>query len=311
MPKRGASDDDRVKSGVVAQDGGEWAPEREECDLQGLVLELRRELAAQRSALESAQEQGRKTAVALDQTHSELRLVSAALMTMQEKERQRIASELHDSIGQALNALSFGIGTTTEMVRGVQIEQSIEMLHGLAGQVKDTVEEVRRIAMDLRPAILDDLGIVGTLSWFFREFRKIYPHMTLKTEVGIEEQDVPVALRTPIYRVVQEAINNIIKHANAGEIHVVLGRRPPHIHLEINDNGDGFSAELETPHPGVARTGMGLTGMRSRVEFSGGYFHLESTPGRGATVRACWPLHSGAGDCQCGDAKRNGKAGRH
>jgi signal transduction histidine kinase len=282
------------ESGSSASAAGGHDPRTGE-DLSALVLSLQQELRAQRSALEASQTLARQTELALDQAQSELRLVSAALMTAQEMERKRIASELHDSIGQSLNALSFGLGIVMDVTRDSDAIYITELLEKLSQQIKDTVEEVRRIAMDLRPAILDDLGIVGTLSWFFREFRTIHPRVALRTEIDVAEGDVPVTLRTPIYRVVQEALNNVLKHASASEIRIVLSRRPPSIVLEIQDNGRGFAVAGDSLHAGSFRAGMGLTGMRDRVEFSGGDFALHSAPGAGTHLRACWPLYFAEG----------------
>jgi signal transduction histidine kinase len=272
-------------------------------DLQAVIRDLQEDLRLQRMALEASQALTQQTEVALGHAQSELRLVSAALMTAQEMERKRIASELHDSIGQALNALSFAVGVATDLSSGGDAAGATDMLQRVATQIKDTVEEVRRIAMDLRPAILDDLGIVGTLSWFFREFRAIYPNIDLRTEVDVEESDVAVSLRTPIYRVIQEALNNILKHASASEIRVVLARRPPRMVLEIKDNGRGFAVGEDHLHARTQGAGMGLTGMRDRVEFSGGDFSLGSMPGHGTLVRACWPI-GGANNGNAGTRTR-------
>jgi signal transduction histidine kinase len=255
-------------------------------ELYTLVRGLQRQLHLQRSALDAVHSQAR-------QTETKLRQVSAALMTSQEMERKRIASELHDSVGAALTSLSFGVGGAIDAMRNGDAADAAARLHKLRQQVKDTLEEVRRIAMDLRPAILDDLGIVGTLSWFFREFRVIYPKVMLHSAVTVLESDVALTLRTPIYRVVQEALNNIVKHAGASEVHVLLARRESHIALEVRDNGAGFQADVVGAQSSSFQSGMGLTGMRDRVEFSGGDFSMLSSPGNGTQVCARWPVAVG------------------
>jgi signal transduction histidine kinase len=274
-------------------------PEHGSGELYTLVRGLQRQLHLQRTALDAVHSQAR-------QTEMKLRQVSAALMTSQEMERKRIASELHDSVGAALTSLSFGVSGAIEAVRSGDSADAAARLQKLRQHVKDTLEEVRRIAMDLRPAILDDLGIVGTLSWFFREFRAIYPKIALRPAVGVLEDDVAVTLRTPIYRVVQEALNNIVKHAGASEVQVVLARRGSSIVLEINDNGRGFAAGVLGAQPSSFQSGMGLTGMRDRVEFSGGDFAMTSTPGQGTRVSACWPVSSNEGAAGSSDAKHKG-----
>lgn len=223
---------------------------------------------------------------------SELKLANAALVTSQEMDRKRMASELHDSIGQSLNAISFGIGVVLDQLHKGESEPATALLETLRTQVRQLLDEVRRIALDLRPAMLDDLGIVGTLSWFFRQFRTVYPGVKLVTVIETNEDQVPETLRTPIYRVIQEASSNVLKHSGATEFHVAL-RHPPHrIELTVRDNGRGFLVQRDAPPKGGGQSGIGLVGMRNRVEFSGGEFCLQSAPGNGTEIRATWTTHA-------------------
>jgi signal transduction histidine kinase len=224
----------------------------------------------------------------LDST-SELRLLSASLMTMQEIERKRIASDLHDSIGQSLSALSCGIAAALESSRKGHSESTASMLEKLAFQCKEAILEVQRIAMDLRPAMLDDLGLSATLSWFFREFQYLHPKLKLDVDVDIEESAVGPALRTNIFRIIQEALSNIDKHAYASEARVRLCRFDREIHLEVIDNGIGFdrARKGQSSRPS---SGMGLKSMRERAEYSGGLFCLISLPDKGSRVFITWPL---------------------
>lgn len=224
-----------------------------------------------------------QTVAALRLAESELRLVSAALLSAQEMERKRIASELHDSIGQALDALAFGVGIALNMVRSEDLRQAEEMLQRLSDQAKQAVGEVRRIAMDLRPATLDDLGIVGTLSWFLCEFRSVHPDLEVNVDIDVSEDDVSPSLVTAIYRVVQEACSNVVRHAGASEVRVALNRFRDSLELRIEDNGRGIE--------GSERQGMGLRSMRDRVQFSGGSFRLESEVGKGTSIVATWRAH--------------------
>ncbi len=267
-------------------------------EVNNIVRGLQLQLHLQRSALDAVHSQAR-------QTETKLRQVSAALMTSQEMERKRIASELHDSVGAALTSLTYGVGGAIDALRKGDSEDTSARLQKIRQQVKDTLEEVRRIAMDLRPAILDDLGIVGTLSWFSREFRAIHPKVTLRSDVAIVEGDVAVTLRTPIYRVVQEALNNIVKHSGASEVHLALARHGGCIVLEINDNGRGFQAPVVGVQSSSILSGMGLTGMRDRVEFSGGELAMLSSPGNGTRISACWPVSAGDEDMGEVHARQN------
>lgn len=223
---------------------------------------------------------------------SELKLANAALVTSQEMDRKRMASELHDSIGQSLNAISFGIGVALEQLHRSESEQAIAMMESLRAQVRQLLDEVRRIALDLRPAMLDDLGVIGTLSWFFRQFRAVYPGVKLVTVIEVNQDQVPESLRTPIYRVIQEASSNAIKHSGASEFHVALRHGPRQIELVVRDNGRGFAVRSDPKTTTTRRSGIGLAGMRNRVEFSGGEFFLESGPGVGAQIRAVWAIEA-------------------
>jgi signal transduction histidine kinase len=258
--------------------------------LRESIDDLNGELKKRTVAQEQSNAQFLRADAALRRTESELRLLAAALMTMQETERKRIATDLHDSIGQSLSALRFGISVALDGVRSGHVDMASEMLGKLSEQVRLAIGEVRRIAMDLRPATLDDLGIVGTLSWFFREFRTIHPNLTLLTNVTLDEIDVAPALRTTIFRVVQEAVNNVVKHAKAKELRVDLGREGAEISLIVEDDGHGF--DVADPHSNTTGSGMGLNGMRDRVEYSGGTFQCDSEPNRGTTIVAKWPLRS-------------------
>jgi signal transduction histidine kinase len=226
---------------------------------------------------------------------SELRLAAAALVTSQEMERKRMASELHDSIGQELNALSFGIRLAVDQLRKGAVGDVGATLDSLRGQVCGAIEEARRIALNLRPAMLDDLGVIGTLSWFFRQVRALHPRLELRVELDAEEHEVPDTLRTPIYRVVQEAISNIVKHSGATEITVALQASPRMIELGIKDNGGGFTVPPDFSVLGTAHASCGLSGMSNRVEFSGGKFTLTSKRNKGTSIKAVWPLRPDVG----------------
>jgi signal transduction histidine kinase len=286
MPKDGA---DGGSGAAIVRLQDTSVQKRTERWLRDSVDELNLELKKRTAALEQMSDLHQRANSSLLRAQSELRLLSAALMTMQEIERKRIATELHDSIGQSLSALGFGVGVALDAARGGDTRLACDMLEKLAPQVKETIAEVRRIAMDLCPATLDDLGIVGTLSWFFREFRAIHPGLSLLTEVDVDEKDVATALRTTVFRVVQEALNNIVKHARATEVHIRLWRGDSDILLEVSDNGRGFNV-AEMSRISGSPSGMGLKGMRDRVEFSGGRFRLESEPGHGTKISASWPL---------------------
>jgi signal transduction histidine kinase len=159
---------------------------------------------------------------------------------------------------------------------GVSIENIISL-------TQTGIEESRRIQMDLRPSILDDLGILATIGWFTREFQKVYSHISVEKHFSVEENEIPDSLRTVLFRVIQEAMNNIAKHTKADLVRLSLGKTTNKIKLSIEDNGPGFNLNN-------IRKGLGLTSMRERTELSGGTFEVESVVGKGTTIRASWPV---------------------
>lgn len=218
----------------------------------------------------------------------EARRLTAELLTAHESERKRVADELHDSIGQQISNLRFGIGCVLAMLREGNATGAAEMLNSLDGHAKLAIDEVRRIAMDLRPAMLDDLGLVRTLSWFFRELRRVHPELAIDTEIAIDEEDVTDRQSIAIYRVVQEGCSNAIRHSGTRAIRVTLARIDGVLHLRIEDKGDGFVWADDGHTNGCG--GQGLRSMRDRVETTGGIFSLFSKVGAGTSIVANWPL---------------------
>ncbi|MBW2342248.1 MAG: ATP-binding protein, partial [Deltaproteobacteria bacterium] len=225
---------------------------------------------------------------ALKRSEDQLRFLSAQLLNAQEKERRRIAQELHDGIGQILSAIKFGVEDALHrMGEGVTVPGG-KTLEAIIPVVQNGVEEVRRICMDLHPSILDDLGILSTISWFCREFQSIYSGIRIEQQIDIHEHDVPNVLKIVIYRVLQEALNNIAKHSEADLVHLTLKKTGDTMELAIKDNGRGFDLE-DTSARETSRRGLGLASMKERAEYSGGSFSVESLSGTGTTVRASWP----------------------
>lgn len=223
-----------------------------------------------------------------EEKHAEeaLRFLSSRLLTSQEEERQRIARELHDSIGSSLSAIKFGLEDLRKHLReGTADPECLEVLIGIT---QATIDESRRIMTDLRPSALDDLGIVATIEWFCRQFQKIYTPIVVIQDIRLEEEDVPEALKIVLFRVMQEAFHNIAKHGEAQRVSLTLGRAGGKIELHIEDDGRGFDPEAVASARN-AGSGFGLTGMKERTELSGGSFSIHSRIGKGTTVRASWP----------------------
>lgn len=218
------------------------------------------------------------------ESKSKLKEISSRLIDAQETQRKRIASELHDSIGQSLGAVKFKL----EGALGGALSYEMQnLIKGVAVHIKSIIGEVRRIAMDLRPSMLDDLGVLQTLNWFFRGFEGTYTRITVNRAIEVEEEDIDAEKKIAIYRIVQEAMNNVAKHANATRVDFELNKQSGNIRLCIRDNGCGYNRQEINDSAG--RRGFGLNSMLERSESIGGRFEVGSIPGEGTSVQVIWP----------------------
>jgi signal transduction histidine kinase len=242
-------------------------------EIQSVGRDITREKLAEKALLES---------------EKQLRYLSSQLLAAQEKERKRIAHELHDSVGQYLSAIKYGMENLLQLTQIGSPDMVANSLETLVPLVRNTIEEVRRIYMDLRPSLLDDLGIVPTISWFCREFETIYAGITIHKEIEIKEADIPESLKIIMFRILQEALNNVARHSYADEVSVILKKVRKGIEFVVADNGRGFE-----PREAFARSevkgGLGLASMKERTELFGGSFFMESSPGAGTRIQVTWP----------------------
>lgn len=221
---------------------------------------------------------------------TELRQLSARLITIQERERRRVARDLHDSVGQTLTGIKFTVEAALGELWPHERRAGIERLRSLVPTIQDAVEEVRRISTELRPSTLDDLGLLATIAWYLREFEKTHPRLAVERHINATESDVPRALRTPIFRILQEATNNVAKHSGAQRLVIGLDAGAGSLRLRAQDDGAGF--DPGAPPAEAGKGGSGLSSMRERTELSGGSFSLSSAPGAGTTITAEWRLDS-------------------
>jgi two-component system, NarL family, sensor histidine kinase DevS len=221
-----------------------------------------------------------RAAVAVELRQRVARDALERVVTAQELERRRLARELHDETGQALTSILLGL-------RGLEEAQSPEDLRSAVSDVRDlvrsTLQDVRRLAVELRPKALDDFGLVAALERLTESFAE-------QTQIGVEfahnipDGRLPPEIETALYRIVQESLTNVVKHARAGSVSIVLRGGPESVSVVIEDDGVGFEPGRESGD------GIGLLGMRERVGLSGGTVTVESRPGAGTTLRAEVPL---------------------
>lgn len=212
----------------------------------------------------------------------ELKELSARLVSAQEQERRAISRELHDEVGQSLSALLMEAGNAAAIVPqdSTEVRRHVESIKKLA---EASVNVIRNMTLLLRPSMLDDFGLVPALEWQAREVSKrtgLRVHVTAEETAG----ELPDELRTCIYRVVQEALHNCARHAQARSVKVVVKQEPSRILLSVEDDGHGFDA-------GRVR-GLGLVGMEERVNHLGGAFEVASRPGNGTKVAVELPIAS-------------------
>jgi signal transduction histidine kinase len=207
-----------------------------------------------------------------------LRQLSRRMLEVQEQERVRIAREVHDELGQALTAMKIDVQQLAKREPALA-----EPLGGISRAVDGTVDLVRRIATDLRPAILDDLGVTAALEQQLRRLRESTGMQT--TLVVAEEPELDMLTGVTLYRIAKEALANVVRHAEATEVEVSLAIEEGAAVLEIRDNGRGMSRDQIT-----STRSLGLLGMRERAELLGGSVAIESHEGEGTRVRAMLPV---------------------
>jgi PAS domain S-box-containing protein len=222
----------------------------------------------------------------------QIRRLSSELISAQEKERKRVSHEIHDTFGAALSAIKFKVEEAIIQTEKGGFGAVGRSLRTITPVIQEAIDEGRRIQMDLHPSILDDLGIISTLSWFFRRFQEIYRAIAVEQKIDIEEKDVPGPLKPVVYRVTQEALNNIAKHSGADSVTLSLKRNNGAIDLLIQDNGKGFDLNA-VMNAKASMNGLGLSSMRERVQYSGGSFCIDSVLEKGTIIGASWPLRDG------------------
>jgi signal transduction histidine kinase len=207
--------------------------------------------------------------------------LSRQLLEVQENERRHLARELHDEVMQTLTALKLNLGAVAQTSAAAQqLEESVET-------VDDLVEQIRNLSLDLRPSMLDDLGLVAALEWYCeRQARR------LALPVVFTAEPLPfrpsLEIETTCFRVVQEALTNTAKHARATQVWVDLRHQGGTLFVAISDNGVGFDVAATRLYASQG-SGIGLRGMEERLRLVGGQLDITSLPGRGAEIRARLP----------------------
>jgi PAS domain S-box-containing protein len=222
--------------------------------------------------------------------HKRLQSLSRRLVEIQETERRHIARELHDEASQALTSLMVGLRLLEREVDSP--EAIVAQVAELKSRVSDILENLHRLAIDLRPASLDHLGLVAALRQYIKTFGQQH-NLTMQFEVvGLDDKRLSPAVETNLYRIVQEALTNVVRHTQATRIDVLLERRGDQLITIVEDDGAGFD-----PQSAGQNGRLGLLGMRERAEMLGGALVIESTIGTGTTIYVEVPYVHSDSDC--------------
>jgi signal transduction histidine kinase len=215
-----------------------------------------------------------------------LRRLSRRVLDLQENDRQVVAKELHDSVGASLAAVKFSLENRISKMTG-PVPPEMVSLETLVAHLRQTIVETRRISAFLRPPLLDNSSLKVAITLFSNQMKKLYSNVQIFHELEFDETAMEERLKIVLYRIVQEAVNNALKHSGAGTIRVKITECDQHLHLEIRDDGCGFDALL------MERANLksyGVQSMRERTAVCDGSFSLHSTPGRGTVVTALFPF---------------------
>ncbi len=250
-----------------------------------LKTRLSRLLPAVNRALREAQERAahRRAEEQLRESHEQLRALSTYLQSVREEERTRIAREVHDELGQALTSCKLDLSWIAGKLPR-ELKPLVEKTRALTSHIDSTIQTVRRISTELRPGVLDHLGLVAALEWQANEFQN---RTGIKCDVrsNLRERPLDQNLSTTFFRIFQETLTNVIRHAGATQVSVDLQEEDGRITLDVKDNGRGISRSE------MSRTNsMGLLGMRERAALLGGIFKIgRLVRGRGTRVNVSIP----------------------
>ena len=261
---------------------------RRTVELAALNLALKLEITRRKTVEASLKQKERGYAQVIKESRrlqEQLRRLSRQVLSAQENERKEISRELHDMVAQMLTGINIRLA-------GLKAAATLDA-KGLARNIADTqclvehsVNLVHQFARELRPAVLDDLGLIPALHSFMKHFTErtgVRTRLTAFAEVEL----LSMSRRTVLFRVAQEALTNVGRHAQASRVDVTIQKVPDGVRMKVEDDGKSFPVQRVLLARGSKR--LGLLGMRERLEMVGGQFEIESTPGKGTTITACFP----------------------
>jgi len=253
-------------------------------DLERRVRERTEDLALLNKQLLREISVRKKSEMDLRKSREELRNLSEYLQLIREEDKAYIAREVHDELGQALSAAAVDLAYLRGRLSGEQSEWLREQIQEIEARISDAVQSVREICRKLRPPILDDLGLSTAIKWHLTQFQE-KTGICCAAAISEEEPDPPKEVCPVIFRIYQEAMTNVFRHAEATTVNVSLKRYKTHIILTVKDNGKGISVEqISSP------SSLGILGIRERTRFWGGKLLLTGEPGMGTMLKVSIPF---------------------
>ncbi len=253
------------------------------------LLDLTKNLKAQNLELKITSEaETNRLFTAVKQQREQLRTLTTRLTEVQESERKQLARELHDELGQALTAISINLGAIEKEVTTHGSEKLHSRLEESKRLTAVALEQVREMSLNLRPPMLDDLGLTPTLRWYVKRFALRVGIETDFKATNLDERLAP-EIETTLYRIVQEGLTNVARHAQATNVTLSLKRENHTVCVIIADNGQGFDIETKL-NQATFKEGAGLLGIRERVTFLGGEFDIQTQINEGTTLLINFPL---------------------
>jgi len=265
------------------------------------ITEIRREYESALSQIDSLQRRvleledtiragahGKQQPAFDKNTERQLAQLNGRIIAAQEHERKRIAADLHDGVAQTLGVIKYGMESRLAKLEQDYPDIDLGPFDAVILQIREAVDDLRKISRNLSPSMLDEFGICTAVDMLCDEFGAESPEVKISCGARVDEVALPDMVKVTIYRIVQEALNNIRKHASPTHVHLSMQTQDNGLTLVIRDDGLGFDA-VEVMRQASRAKGLGLDSMKERVEATGGEFRLCSTPGMGTTITATWP----------------------
>jgi signal transduction histidine kinase len=259
--------------------------------LESRVEQRTAELANANLELNAEMERRSVVEAELQNSRDELALLTQRLIEAQEDERRRVSRELHDSLGQSLGAIKYSLEVVLAQHGSASPEKLEEDISVIVQRMSVAIKEARMMAVGLRPPALDDIGTTAALETLCKDFASTYRHIAFHVELDARNDEIPEQLATPVYRIVQEALNNVIKHSSAETVLISLRVENEKLRVEVLDDGVGFDNTSAGSTGTFMNLGkVGRLGMRERAINSNGVLTIESWPGEGTRVLSEWAL---------------------